>query len=172
MKINSIPTLILAALVAVTFTSCQSETKTEVIVEQPEETPSETVFYRLTGKWADTSGENQFFEVWNPDGENMQGTGVVMANGDTVFIEHLGIVSRGDKWYYSARIDGANDNEPVFFEHMEKNSDYLVFENPEHDFPQLIQYQFRGSDSLLITISGAEEDSARVERFRMKRVSI
>lgn len=170
MKIYSITAFILASLIVLLLASCQSETKTEVIVEQPEETASETVFSRLTGKWADTSGENEFFEVWKPDGDNMQGTGVVMSNGDTVFIEHLGIVSRNDKWYYSARIDGANNNEPVFFEYMEKSSDYLVFENPQHDFPQLIQYQFRGTDSLLITISGAEEDSARIERFRMKRV--
>jgi hypothetical protein len=169
MKIFSPLNFIIPAIVAVTFISCQPETKPEV-VEQPEETQSETVFSRLTGKWADTSGENQFFEVWNPEGDAMQGTGVVMANGDTVFIEHLGIVSRDSKWFYSARIDGANNNEPVFFEYMEKSSDYLVFENPEHDFPQLIEYQFRGSDSLLITISGAEEDSARIERFRMKRV--
>jgi hypothetical protein len=170
MKIFSPLNFIIPAIVAVIFTSCQPEAKPEVVLEQPDETQSETVFSRLTGKWADTSGENQFFEVWNPDGEAMQGTGVVMANGDTVFIEHLGILQRDSKWYYSARIDGANNNEPVFFEYMEKSSDYFVFENTQHDFPQLIEYQFRGSDSLLITISGAEEDSARIEHFRMKRV--
>jgi hypothetical protein len=170
MKIISPLNFIIPAIVAVTFISCQPETKPEVVEEQTEDTQSETAFSKLTGKWADTSGENQFFEVWNPDGDAMQGTGVVMANGDTVFIEHLGIVSRDSKWYYSARIDGANNNEPVFFEYKEKSTDYLVFENPEHDFPQLIEYQFRGSDSLLITISGAAADSARVEHFRMKRV--
>jgi hypothetical protein len=140
-----------------------------VIVAEPE-AAVEIPFKKLQGKWADTSTENEFYEVWETGDEEMIGTGVVMSKGDTVFIEHLGIVLKDSAWHYSARIDGHNNNELVYFKNVVSEDDHWLFENLNHDFPQQIRYRFRGADSLLITISGPPADSARVENFKMKKI--
>jgi len=160
---------IISALIGVIlFVSCAPAEEPEVVAEP--EVAMEIPFTKLQGKWADTSTENEFYEVWETGDEEMIGTGVVMSKGDTVFIEHLGIVLKDSVWHYSAKIDGQNNDQPIYFQNVVADNDHWLFENLNHDFPQQIRYRFRGADSLLITISGPPADSARVENFRMKKI--
>jgi hypothetical protein len=128
-------------------------------------------FSKLAGKWADNTGEYSFYEIWETANAEMNGTGLVMSNGDTVFIEHLGIVLKDSIWHYSARIDNQNNDEDVYFKNTLKDENNWVFENAQHDFPQQIEYQFKDADSLLITISGKPNDSLRVEYFKLRKVN-
>lgn len=124
----------------------------------------------LEGKWADLSGDNAFHEIWYKAETGWLGTGLVLSKGDTVFIEHLSIEPKGDFWQYAVRIDGQNDNLPVFFKASSQDATGFTFETRKHDFPQKIAYRFPGDDIMMITISGMEADTIRTEQFKMRRM--
>jgi len=123
----------------------------------------------LTAKWADLGRDNAFIEEWERSKDGLRGTGVVLSQGDTVFIEHLQLVQRDSIWYYTARTDGQNNGEPVFFEctMIDPELGLFLFENPDHDFPQSIGYQFRASGELHIKTHGYDADTIRTEIFNM-----
>ncbi len=137
-------------------------------VEKNETTTGEDAAFKvLLGRWADESRQNDFYETWEVSGNGLTGTGVVMSNGDTVFIEHLAIVEREGDWYYAARIDSHNNGEMIYFKLQTKKDSLFVFENQDHDFPQKIVYDLQASGELLITTSGHESDTLREEKFHM-----
>ncbi len=45
----------------------------------------------------------------------------------------------------------------------------VVFENPEHDFPQRVGYERRGADSLLAWIEGSQNGRVRRIEFPYQR---
>lgn len=51
-----------------------------------------------------------------------------------------------------------------------KKAEWLVFENPMHDFPQIISYTKITCDSLVAQISGEKNGQERKQAFPMKRV--
>ncbi len=126
-------------------------------------------FKKLVGEWVDTSSQNAFHEVWKHTGKGWEGTGVVLEGRDTVWIEHLEIAPRANRWYYGVTLGGANFNRPVYFELSSFSDNHFLFENPQHDFPQQIHYEFKGDDSLYVRIEGVEADTARYEEFFMRR---
>ena len=128
-------------------------------------------FHALLGRWADESRQNDFYEFWELSENGLTGTGVVMSEGDTVFIEHLGILKREGDWYYSAKTASQNNGEPVYFKSEKANDSLFVFENPEHDFPQKIVYNLQSNGEMLITTSGYESDTLREEKFNMRKVN-
>lgn len=140
-------------------------------VEKNEATSGEDASFKiLLGRWADESRKNDFHEFWKESENGLTGTGVVLSNGDTVFIEHLAILEREGDWYYSAKIDSQNNGEPVYFKLQTKEDSLFVFENPDHDFPQKIVYDLQASGDLLITTSGYESDTLREDKFNMRPV--
>lgn len=133
--------------------------------------PKTIPFELLTGKWADTSGKNEFYEVWETTDEGMKGIGVVLSEGDTVFIEHLAIIEKDSVWHYSAKIGGQNRGQAILFRNTVAEDSLYIFENPDHDFPQSIAYQYRRSGELQISTRGVEDGEVRTEEFNMRRVN-
>lgn len=162
------PTLLLLSMV---LSSCAGQRESEKIQESSNPVMSETPFDRLLqGKWADLDRPDAFYEEWERFSDGLRGTGVVMSQGDTVFIEHLQIVLRDSVWYYTAQTNGQNNGEPVYFKStlIDNELGFFLFENPEHDFPQNIAYQFLSSGELRIRIHGKDGDDLRDEVFKMQ----
>lgn len=157
--------LCLTCAFSVSIISCDSGT----VQKDGSEPVVKADYAMLEGKWADLSGENAFHEIWHKAESGWRGTGLVLSKGDTVFIEHLSIEPKGNSWQYAVRIDGQNDDLPVFFRASSLDSTGFTFENRKHDFPQKIVYHFSGQDFMMITISGTEADSIRTEHFKMRR---
>jgi len=167
-KMNSVNAKVFCLLVVVMVslvTACSPVEKEEEKMKDIES------FHALLGRWADESRQNDFYEFWKESENGLTGTGVVMSQSDTVYIEHLEILKREGDWYYSAKIDRQNNGDPVYFKSEKVNDSLFVFENPEHDFPQKIVYDLQASGELLITISGFESDSLREEKFNMRKVN-
>jgi len=59
---------------------------------------------------------------------------------------------------------------PVRFATKTISETQLVFENPQHDFPQTISYTKITADSLVAEISGTKNGHERKQIFPMKRV--
>ena len=58
---------------------------------------------------------------------------------------------------------------PVTFRLTKQTGNEVVFENPEHDFPQTILYR-RTGDQLYAAVEGKHKGSQRREEFRSARV--
>src|SRR3989344_2170088 len=115
---------------------------------------------KLTGKWASDENDGiRFFEEWKVADKNiMAGKGFLLEDGiDTTFSENLTIELKDDKIYYVAQVKGENDNKPIKFLLVESEPNYLIFENPLHDFPQRIKYFFINEKELKVVVEGEHE---------------
>lgn len=171
LRLKSFVGFFICSVVLFGVTSCSNsgETPDDEVAKSPGIKTSP--FKQLTGKWADTSGENEFYEVWETTDDGMKGIGVVLSEGDTVFIEHLAIFEKDSAWYYSARIGRQNRGEAILFRNTVSEDSLYIFENPDHDFPQSIAYQYRRSGALQISTRGVEDGEIRTEEFNMQRVT-
>lgn len=79
------------------------------------------------------------------------GYGFTMKGTDTLFVEKMRILFRGDRLCYVA--DVPENQKPVYFELTEITATGFICENPAHDFPKKITYEHKG-EVLKATISG------------------
>ncbi|MBA3992328.1 MAG: hypothetical protein C0469_02290 [Cyanobacteria bacterium DS2.3.42] len=106
----------------------------------------------LTGKWKSKNANPSFEEHWmSPRGEAMIGMGREMNGAKLDFHEYLRIEQRNDGIVYVAQPMGRKETQ---FRLTKENKNTLVFENPEHDFPNVIEYQKRDDGSLCVRVSG------------------
>ncbi|MBP6312331.1 MAG: hypothetical protein KA408_08700 [Flavobacteriales bacterium] len=127
---------------------------------------------KLLGEWNDIQddGTTVFHEQWQrTDDALFTGLGFVMSGADTVFIENLSISWDTAGAKYSARIPTQNGGDYVDFKLTAVSIDSMVFEAPEHDFPQRIAYVIQGDSVWNVVVSGTEKGIARSERFHFTR---
>lgn len=94
----------------------------------------------LVGCWETDAGQTR--EVWVREGTgHLFGHNVVRRDGDVVFFEQLRLTARSDDWVYSAYPNGVGPTEFTLVEQGQKSA---RFENPAHDFPQVITYERTG----------------------------
>jgi len=94
----------------------------------------------LEGKWTTTEG-TQFNEVWSVENDSLlTGIGFSLQGSDTAFKEVLKIFREGDEVNYCALV-GENDGF-VFFRLKDPEKNCWRFVNPEHDYPNIIEYRF------------------------------
>lgn len=111
----------------------------------------------MEGAWRSTGEGPVSEEVWSDDaGGLMLGTNRTIANGRAVAFEFLRIELASDTARYCAQPGG---QPAVCFTMTEIEGSRVRFENPEHDFPQVIAYQ-RDGDTLTATISDLSGEQA------------
>lgn len=114
----------------------------------------------LQGSWCSTADGETIEETWlAPQAGETIGLSRTVRDGKVVSFEFMRIARRSGKLQYLAQPGG---RAPTAFELAHAGVDRLVFENPEHDFPQRIEYAKQGS-SLLAVISGPGKGGAREE---------
>jgi hypothetical protein len=84
------------------------------------------------------------------------GLGRTLAQGATTAFEYLRIVDLDGVPAYVAQPGG---RPPTTFRMTASGEQWIRFENPEHDFPQRIEYR-RASDTLHAEIAGPGADGA------------
>lgn len=121
----------------------------------------------LEGDWTTYEG-SLFNESWEVINDSLlKGIGFSLLGPDTVFSEKLLLKREGDSVYYGA-MTGTN-NSYVFFKLKEANYRNWVFQNPDHDYPNIITYAF-GNDTLLEAITSNIRGNKKIT-FKLKRVS-
>jgi hypothetical protein len=107
-------------------------------------------------------------EQWTkPAGGTMLGMGRTMRNGKTVFTEFMRISEENGRLTYTARI-GTKGVTP--FPLLKMSEGEVVFENPQHDFPQRVIYRKQGS-GLFARVEGMNKGKEQHEDFVYQRVS-
>jgi hypothetical protein len=123
----------------------------------------------LSGCWAADGGEPGSGETWTTAaGGTLLGTGRTIRKGRTVEHEFMVIQPDGDegRLSFSALPSGQRLTR---FVQVKLTADEVVFENPQHDFPQRVAYR-RDGPRLKARIEGLRNGSLRVIEFPMTRI--
>jgi hypothetical protein len=163
--------------------SCASETETEEVVMIPkkvEYSMIETTSW-LPGTWENSNEIAAMHEIWEVlNDSTLQGTVTATRfelpnskdNGG-IYIDTLEIITieeRNGSIFYIPAVKDQNQGLPVKFRLTSSSDSELKFENPDHDFPQLIHYIKVNEDSIFATVSGQFEGQQVEEKFPFKRV--
>ncbi len=125
----------------------------------------------LIGTWENKTARGSIYETWDKtSASEFAGKSYIVKEKDTVVFETLRLVQEKDKLFYIPTVKDQNDGLPVRFTAKTVSGTELVFENPQHDFPQVIAYTKAGTDSLVAQISGTRNGQERRQVFHMKRV--
>jgi Domain of unknown function (DUF6265) len=120
----------------------------------------------LTGCWESQSGDRIVEEQWTaPRAGSMLGVGRTVKGNALVEYEFVAIRERDNRLVYIAHPSGQPSAE---FTSSSISADSVVFENPQHDFPQRIGYQ-RTRDGLDAWIDGTHDGRTQRVEFHYRR---
>jgi len=126
--------------------------------------PSIAALAWLSGSWSGTSGGVDMEEHWTaPKGDSMIGVHRDVAKGRTSSFEFLRIEQQGDQIVYLSMPNGQCP--ATAFPLKEASGARVVFENPQHDFPQRIVY-WKDGQNLRARIEGTINGKAGSEEWR------
>lgn len=123
----------------------------------------------LLGLWK--IPDQPYFEHWKKESDtSFAAISYRVLEGDTHVLEHIRLFYENEKLVYQPTLQRDSGQVAINFWHQDTGRDTLVFENPAHDFPNLIYYEHAGQDSLHIFIQGTLPDSSTSRQyFSMKR---
>lgn len=120
----------------------------------------------LAGSWISAEDGVISEEFWTePRGDSMFGLSRSVSGDDTVFFEFLRISRSGDDITYWASPKGAP---ATGFKLIRLGSNFVAFENPEHDYPQRIIYR-RDGDTMHASISGLVDGREQSSSWEWQR---
>ena len=124
----------------------------------------------LSGCWFGRSGKNEFREHWmRPAGGLMLGMGRTTSGGKAVSYETMRIEL--DDTGMPVFVTKPSDKPEARFKSVKADAASIVFENPDHDFPQRVKYQLNANGTLDARIEGTLKGrEARID-FPMRRAS-
>lgn len=125
----------------------------------------------LIGTWENKTPRGSIYETWNKTSDTeLTGKSYIVKEQDTIVFENIRLVQEQDGLFYIPTVKNQNGGLPVRYAAKTISKTQLVFENPQHDFPQIISYTKITSDSLVAEISGTKNGQERSQMFSMKRV--
>lgn len=125
----------------------------------------------LIGTWENKTPRGSLYERWDKTGNNeLAGKSFMIQEKDTVVFETVKLIYEQGTLFYIPTVKNQNNDLPVRFSAKTVSETQLIFENPQHDFPQIISYTRIGADSLVAEISGTKNGKERKQSFPMKRV--
>lgn len=122
----------------------------------------------LAGHWSVELGPTRIEEVWlAPAGGFLLGMNRTTPKSGTGQFEYLRIEQRKDAIVYVASPGGRS---PTDFTLADFGKDFVLFANPEHDFPKAIRYELTKNGDLRASISGDAGGKEPAEEWTWKRV--
>jgi hypothetical protein len=139
-----------------------------LMLQPPEPgTPGVETLAWMAGSWGSAPGAAETEEHWTaPKAGSLLGMNRTTKGGRTEMFEFLRIEARPDGIYYLASPGG---RPPTPFKLKESEKEKVVFENPEHDFPQRILY-WKNGQSLCARIEGMQKGKPAGQEWCWKRL--
>ncbi len=119
----------------------------------------------LKGKWQLIQNSNSFEEWIRIDSSELQGKSYTIKCSDTIFHETIKISQLQTDYWYIPSVTDQNNGQPVYFKLVNHTDTSLLFNNPNHDFPQFIQYNYHAPDTLKASISGKRNGLTKTINF-------
>ncbi len=127
--------------------------------------PNKTTFDSLgviEGKWVMQFDGSSVMEQWVKVNDTLySGKSYEITGSDTVVTETISLVCNESGIYYIPAVMDQNDGLPVSFRLTGSEQEKFVFENPEHDFPTAITYEFLPGNALKASVSGMIQGELR-----------
>ncbi|HUF47486.1 MAG TPA: DUF6265 family protein [Vicinamibacterales bacterium] len=121
----------------------------------------------LPGTWSGLNGPLTIEERWTPIASGaMQGMGRTLREHTQVAFEFVCVSERHGGLVYTAWPSARPT--PTHFHATSVTTDSVTFENPAHDFPQVIRYTRLPDGSLQTTISAT--DGSRAQSFTIQKL--
>jgi hypothetical protein len=142
-------------IIACSFLACNSKKET-------------VIFPWIHGRWTLEDGDIKITETWKQqDDHTLIGVSFVVSDKDTLVTELMSIQKMENEWVFIAKV---NDNDPVLFTSQQGKSEdrTMIFENPEHDFPQKVIYSMGKDGGLYAAIEGKEKGEVKKEEYIYK----
>lgn len=125
----------------------------------------------IIGTWEMKTDKGSVFESWiKHENGNYEGTGYKLVNGEKRIRERIELIVQDGIYFYIPSVPDQNDGAPVPFKCTLMTETEMVFENPQHDFPQRISYRLISETELLAEISGSFRGKQVTEQFPLTRV--
>lgn len=125
----------------------------------------------LIGTWGNKTSRGTTYETWKKiSNDELQGKSYALKGKDSTVFETVRLLQKDGQLYYIPVVKGQNSGLPVRFTLKTISDKQLVFENPSHDFPQVISYMQVTTDSLVAEISGSRNGQFRKITFPMRRL--
>jgi len=141
-------------------------------VESVERTVIDTLaqgFNWLVGNWKGKTEEGNSIEQWIKSDDVFYGTGYLVKETDTIFMERMKLVKRGKDWYYVLQLDPYSNSSTYKLEYF--SPDKMIFSNRTRQFPAQIMLQKNEEDGFsthLIARNHIELSSTQLD-FLTKR---
>ncbi len=130
--------------------------------------PRLTDFAWMAGHWMSEENGARTEEVWlAPAGGFLLGMNRVVGKSGRGSFEFLRIEQRQAGIVYVASPGGRS---PTDFLLADFGEGFVLFENPQHDFPRQIRYELHSSDELHARVSGDVNGKEESEEWTWKRV--
>jgi hypothetical protein len=114
----------------------------------------------LAGRWCSNGDGRQIEEVWLAEaGATALGLSRTVRGQKLESFEYMRIVSDGKAAHFHVQPNGAP---PTVFSQAGRGQGWIRFENPEHDFPNRIEYRREG-DRLHAYIAGPGSDGKEMK---------
>ena len=95
----------------------------------------------LIGTWENKTSRGSIYENWSKTGNiEFAGKSYMIKQNDTIVFENIRLLEEKDGLFYIPVVKGQNDGLPVKFAATNISKEKIVFENAQHDFPQIISY--------------------------------
>jgi len=125
----------------------------------------------IVGKWKRESRRGEVYESWQRlSDRTVEGDSWIVSSSDGTkhALESLLLVEMAGEVFYIPKV--AENEFPVPFRRTSMKPGRVVFENPNHDFPQKIIYLRTGDDELKVTIEGpGDSEESRQVDFHFRR---
>ncbi len=126
----------------------------------------------LVGRWESEGKKGNIYEEWKLiDETKMEGRGYRVYKYDTIFTETMELLMEGADVYFVATVKDQNGGTPVRFKMTDGNNKHMDFENKEHDFPQIIKYQWKQNNHFIAEVSGLIKNKMKTQIFSYKKVN-
>ena len=102
-------------------------------------------FSWLVGSWEmkKQNGSSRL-EIWNKYDQNtLKGDGLKVAGADTTLLERIELAFIDNDIWYIPTVPDQNNALPIKFKLVSEDNLKFIFENPQHDFPQRIVYEYQ-----------------------------
>jgi hypothetical protein len=132
---------------------------------------NQILFSKLQGIWMMNDDGFILFEDWKPLNSNsLIGRSYRIDHADTIILETMTLKYIDTDLYYIPTVIDQNEGKAVKFKLISNANDLYIFENKLHDFPQRINYQFIGNDSISASIEGEAKGEQQKINFNYKRI--
>src|SRR5688500_1755741 len=115
-----------------------------LLLSSPDRSSIDT-FSWLNGAWEmKKNNGNSRWEVWKKyDDNTLIGKGLKVSGSDTTELESIKLVFEDGDFWYVPTVPDQNNAMPVRFKLVSHEGFRFTFENPKHDFPQRIVYDYQ-----------------------------